>query len=410
MRPSAGGRTVRFIAGIPDPKLAEMLTSNFENREPIRFNKPCLEGDELEHLAAAVKSGIGSAKGPYSEQVGAILRDELGARDVLLTTSCTAALELAAMLLRLEPGDNVIVPSFTFVTTASAFAREGAALRFADIEPDRLGIDPASVATLIDERTRAVVPVHYAGIPVDLDGLATVLADWPQAEIVEDNAHGLFSRHRGQPLGSFGRFSTLSFHETKNFVCGEGGALVVNRPEDVDRAHVLYDKGTNRRAFLAGQVDKYSWVDQGSSFGLSDLLAAYLLGQLERRDVILAKRRAVFEGYLAALTPHQERLGFRVPDIPADCVQGYHMFYVLVSDHERRTKVLDAMRARGVMGTFHYVPLHSAAGAQFTDRATPCPVTDEVSGCLIRLPFFNDLGRRDLERVVSAFLEAAERS
>ena len=395
---------------VSSAQLVLMPAPTVENPEPIRFNKPCLEGDELEHLAAAVKSGISSAKGPYSERVGAILRDELGAQEVLLTTSCTAALELAAMLLRLEPGDNVIVPSFTFVTTASAFAREGATLRFADIEPDRLGIDPDSVAALVDERTRAVVPVHYAGIPVDLDRLAKVLADWPQAEIVEDNAHGLFSRHRDQPLGSFGRFSTLSFHETKNFVCGEGGALVVNRPEDVERAHVLYDKGTNRRAYLAGQVDKYSWVDQGSSFGLSDLLAAYLLGQLERRELILAKRRAVFEGYLAALTPHQEQLGFRVPRIPDDCVQGYHMFYVVLTSNERRNKVLDAMRESGVMATFHYVPLHSAAGAQFTDLPTPCPVTDDVSGRLIRLPFFNDLGRRDLERVVSVFLEAAERS
>ncbi len=376
--------------------------------EVIPFNRPGLENDELDLLADAIKSGVSSAKGPYSKLASQILIDATDAAEVLLTTSCTAALEMSAMLLDLKPGDNVIVPSFTFVTTALAFQREGATLRFADIERTQLGIDPASVESLIDDRTRAVVPVHYAGIAADMHGLSSVLSDRPDIDIIEDNAHGLFGTYEDKPLGSFGRFSTLSFHETKNFVCGEGGALVINRPEDVTRAHILYDKGTNRREFLLGQVDKYSWVDKGSSFGLSDLLAAYLYGQLRNRESILSKRRAVFDRYQKALTPLADELDFTLPVISADRGQAYHMFYVLLSDKARRDAVLAKLSEGGVRATFHYVPLHSAAGSQFTDMPTECPVTDEISGRLIRLPFFNDLGESDAQRVIEAFVHAAE--
>ncbi len=376
----------------------------------IPFNRPGLEADELDLVADALKSGVSSAKGPYSARAAELLREACDARDVLLTTSCTAALEMSAMLLDLEPGDNVIVPSFTFVSTALAFVREGATVRFADIEDRTLGLDPASVAELVDDRTRAVVPVHYAGVAADLDGLGAVLADHPGVDVIEDNAHGLFGSYRGRPLGSFGRFSTLSFHETKNFVCGEGGALVLNDDADVDRAHILYDKGTNRRAFLLGQVDKYSWVDKGSSFGLSDLLAAYLYGQLRQRDTILAKRKRIFDTYEAALSPHAAEFGYRLPVVPADREQAYHMFYVLLPDRGTRDAVLADLGRQGVRATFHYVPLHSAAGARFTDRPTPCPVTDDISGRLLRLPFFNDLGPRAVERVVGSFLEAVARA
>jgi len=376
--------------------------------EVIPFNRPGLENDELDLLADAIKSGVSSAKGPYSKLASQILTDATGAAEVLLTTSCTAALEMSAMLLDLEPGDNVIVPSFTFVTTALAFQREGATLRFADIEPTQLGIDPASVESLIDDRTRAVVPVHYAGVAADMPGLSDVLSNRPDIDIIEDNAHGLFGTFDHKPLGSFGRFSTLSFHETKNFVCGEGGALVINRPEDVTRAHILYDKGTNRREFLLGQVDKYSWVDKGSSFGLSDLLAAYLYGQLRNRESILSKRRAVFDRYQRALAPRATDLDFALPAISPDRGQAYHMFYVLLSSRARRDAVLAQLAASGVRATFHYVPLHSAAGSRFTDMPTECPVTDDISGRLIRLPFFNDLGEADSQRVIDAFTAAAE--
>ena len=251
--------------------------------ERLPFNRPSIEGQEIELMRAAVEeSGHTSADGPYTAKVAALLRESTGAADVLLTTSCTAALEMSALLLDVEPGDTVVVPSFGFVTTALAYVRQGAKVLFCDIDPDTLGLDPGHLDELMDETVRAVVPIHYAGVACDMAGIEAVLERWPRAELVEDNAHGLFGRQDGRPLGSFGRFASLSFHETKNFICGEGGALLVNRADDVDRANVVYHKGTNRTAFLHGQVDKYSWQDVGSSFGLSDVLAAFLYGQLLR--------------------------------------------------------------------------------------------------------------------------------
>jgi dTDP-4-amino-4,6-dideoxygalactose transaminase len=373
----------------------------------IRFNKPSLEGAELDYMAEAVRSGRTSSSGTFSTKVRALLQEESGAQEVLLTTSCTSALELSAMLLDLRPGDTVIVPSFTFVSTALAFAREGARVVFCDIEPRTLGLDPEHLSGLLDDTVRAVVPVHYAGVACEIDGIRAVLAGRPHVSIIEDNAHGLFGRWRSHPLGSFGRFATLSFHETKNFVCGEGGALLVHESRDVDRARVLFDKGTDRRAFVLGQVDKYSWKDTGSSFGLSDTLAAQLYAQLESRDVIQGKRRDVFERYERLLAPHAERLGYRLPVVPEGAEQAYHMFYVLMPDRATRDRVLKAMQADGVQPTFHYVPLHSSfGGRKFAARPTDCPVTDDVSGRLLRLPFYNNLTAADSDRVVNSFLTA----
>jgi dTDP-4-amino-4,6-dideoxygalactose transaminase len=383
------------------------VTSRPDEREPIRFNQPSIEGRELEYIRASVEHGHTSSSGPFGSRVAQLLADETGASEVLMTTSCTAALELAAMLLKLEPGDTVVVPSFTFTSTALAFAREGARIVFCDIEPETLGIDPESLASVMDGSVRAVVPVHYAGVAGDMEGLFEVLASWPGVAVIEDNAHGLFGRWRDRPLGSLGRFSTLSFHETKNFVCGEGGALVLNDAADVDRARVLYDKGTNRRAFFLGQVDKYSWKDVGSSFGLADSLAAFLWAQLEQREVILAKRRSVWERYFGLLQPHAAEHGFSLPFIPGDRRQAYHMFYVLLPDNETRDRVLGRMRAAGVQPTFHYVPLHSSdGGRRFAAKPSACPVTDDISGRLLRLPFYNNLSSADLNRVVTKFLEA----
>ena len=372
----------------------------------IAFNRPTLVGRELDYVRRAVEGGHTSAAGPFSRRVADLLREEHGAADVLLTTSCTDALEMAAMLLEQRPGDTVIVPSFTFVSTALAFARAGFRIVFADIEPSTLGIDPRHVAALIDDGTRAVIAVHYGGIAADLPGLARVLGGRP-IDLIEDNAHGLFATFEGRPLGTFGRLATLSFHETKNFTCGEGGALVLNRPDDVDRAHVLLHKGTNRRAFLLGQVDKYSWQDLGSSFGLCDLNAAYLLAQLEARREILARRREVFEGYARLLKPLAGDLGLDLPRVPPGDVPGYHLYYVLLPDRPTRDRVMATMRAAGVMATFHYVPLHSSPGGRrFAARETNCPVTDDVSGRLIRLPFHNALSTQDVERVVSTLIDA----
>jgi dTDP-4-amino-4,6-dideoxygalactose transaminase len=379
--------------------------SGVRGKRRLTFNRPTLEGDELAYVRQAVEGGHTSSSGPFAARAAATLRDEIGAADVLLTTSCTAALEMSGLLLDLQPGDTVIVPSFTFVTTALAFVRAGARLVFADIEQETLGIDPASVAELLDERVRAVVAVHYAGVGCDLDGLGKVLSSAPRTDLIEDNAHGLFGRYRDRPLGGFGRFATLSFHETKNFVCGEGGALVLNDPADVERAHVLYDKGTNRRAFILGEVDKYSWKDTGSSFGLSDILAAYLLAQLEQRDRILSKRRAVFERYDQHLAPLGPELGFRTPVVPADRDAAWHMYYVLLEDRATRDRVLDTMRAHDIHPTFHYIPLHTSDGGyRFAARLSDCPVTTSVSGRLLRLPFHNALTADDVDRVVETFL------
>jgi dTDP-4-amino-4,6-dideoxygalactose transaminase len=376
----------------------------------IVFNRASVEGDELVYVRQSLESGHTAAAGPFSARASTILREEIGAPDVLLTTSCTAALEMSALLLRLQPGDSVIVPSFTFTSSALAFAREGAKILFCDIEPETLGPDPRHVAELVDDSVRAVVIVHYAGIACDVDGIREALKDRPDVAIIEDNAHGLFGRWRGQPLGSLGRFSTLSFHETKNFVCGEGGALILNDPKDIARASVVYDKGTNRKAFFQGDVDKYSWQDTGSSFGLSDALAAYLLGQLEQRESIQAKRRELFEGYQDGLSPHAAALNIRLPVVPDHCVPAYHMFYVLVSDSATRSRVIGELRERGIQTVFHYVPLHDSPGGRaFAARLTECPVSVDVSQRLLRLPFHNQLTTDDTHRVMEALVQSLVR-
>ncbi len=371
----------------------------------IAFNVPEYSGAEIAHVRKSLASGHTSSNHEFSQKAREILQAETGAAEVLLTTSCTAALELSAMLLDLEPGDTVIVPSFTFTSTALAFVREGARILFCDIEPRTLGPDPRSVAALLDDSVRAVVVVHYAGIACDMAGLREVLADRPDVSLIEDNAHGLFGRWRGEPLGSLGRFATLSFHDTKNFICGEGGALVVEDTADVDRAWVHYDKGTDRQAFFLGQVDKYSWRDNGSSFGLADPLAAILMSQLEQRESIQARRRAVFERYLAGLTPYADELGLGLPHVPDDCVPAYHLFHVLLPHAAMRRAVMADLKAKGIGTAFHYVPLHdSEGGLRFAARPTECPVSSDVSGRLLRLPFHNQLTAEDCDRVVETLV------
>ncbi len=374
-----------------------------------RSTGPASKVREIELIQSAVEHGHTSADGPFTAKVSALLRAEIGASEVLLTTSCTSALEMSALLLEVGPGDTVVVPSFGFVTTALAFARQGARILFCDIEESTLGLDPNHLAQIMDDSVRAVVPIHYSGIACDINGISSVIDAWPRAELVEDNAHGLFGRYRGRPLGSFGRFATLSFHETKNFICGEGGALIVNDEADIAAANVVYHKGTNRQAFLHGDVDKYSWQDVGSSFGLADVLAAFLYGQLEERESILSKRRRAFDRYHRLLAPASERYGFRLPEVPADREQGYHMFYVLLRDAATRNRALASMHDRGVRATFHYVPLHSSPGGhRFAARDTACPVSEDVSGRLLRLPFYTDLTDRDAERVVDELVIALQ--
>lgn len=378
--------------------------------DPIPFNRASAEGRELEYIGQSLASGHTASGGPFSKRAAEILAEETGARDVLLTTSCTAALELSAMLLDLTPADTVVVPSFTFTTTALAYVRQGARILFCDIEPETLGLDPAHLSELLDDTVRAVVPVHYAGVACDVDGMRAALAERPDVAVVEDNAHGLLGSWRGQPMGSLGRLATVSFHETKNIVCGEGGALLLNDDADVDRARVLYEKGTNRRAFFLGQVDKYSWKDIGSSFALSDTLAAYLTAQLEQRESIQKRRGEAFDYYAEALAPHVSEHGLRLPVVPEHVDPAYHMFYVLLPDRTTRDRVLQTMKAGGVHPTFHYVPLHSSdAGRRFAARPTECPVTEDISGRLLRLPFFTTITTQQQERVVDSFLGALAR-
>ena len=374
-------------------------------RHEIRFNVPEYPGQDLAYLQQSLESGHTSANGQFSGKARQILQAETGAADVLLTTSCTAALEMSAMLLDLGPDDTVIVPSFTFTSTALAYVRQGAKVVFCDIEPRTLGPDARHVAELLDDSVRAVVLVHYAGIACDVAGIRAVLADRPDVAIIEDNAHGLFGRWRGQSLGSLGRFATLSFHDTKNFSCGEGGALVVADNADVDRAWIHYDKGTDRQAFLQGHVDKYSWRDNGSSFGLADPLAALLLSQLEHRESIQSRRRAVWERYVAGLTPYAEELGLRLPVVPDDCEPAYHLFHVLLPEASMRSAVMGDLKGEGIATAFHYVPLHdSVGGVRFAAYPTECPVSMDVSARLLRLPFHNTLSTADCDRVVETLV------
>jgi dTDP-4-amino-4,6-dideoxygalactose transaminase len=367
----------------------------------IPFNRPSLTGRELDYIRQAVEQGHASGDGPFTARCSALLRDITGVEHVLLTPSCTHALEMAGLLLDLGPGDEVIVPSFTFVSTANAFALRGARIVFADILPDTLNIDPDDVATLVSSRTRAIVPVHYAGVACDMTSIGR-LATSIGAVVVEDNAHGLFGSYYDQSLGSFGSLATLSFHETKNITCGEGGALLINDTGLIERAEIIREKGTDRSRFTRGLVDKYTWVDIGSSYLLSDLLAAYLLAQLEQRDIIQTQRQRLWHDYHAGLSEWAATHGVRQPVVPAQCTQSYHMYYLLMPSSGARDRFLQHMHRHNILSVFHYIPLHSSPMGSAAAVGRSCPVTDDISGRIVRLPFYTDLNRADQTRVVDA--------
>ncbi len=362
---------------------------------PIPFNRPHLTGREEALVAEALASRRWSGDGAFTKRASEILRSLTGAPHVLLTTSCTHALEMAALLTGVGPGDEVIVPSFTFVSTANAFALRGAQIRFVDIRPDTLNLDERRVAAAITSRTRAIVPVHYGGVACEMDALARF-----GVPIVEDNAHGLFATYRGRPLGSFGALATQSFHETKNVSCGEGGALLVNDPALAQRAEIVREKGTNRARFFRGEVDKYTWVDLGSSWLPADLLAAVLVAQLEDAAAIQAARHRVWSAYADGLWGWSIKHGVALPTIPAGCEHPAHLFYLLLPDLATRTRFLAHLKDRGVHATFHYQALHRS---EFGEKyGGDCPVTDRVADTLVRLPLFADLTDREIARVVDA--------
>ena len=366
----------------------------------IPFNKPCLSGKELLYVAEAIIKGHASGDGAFTKKCHELLERELGALRALLTTSCTHALEMAALLLEIQPGDEVIVPSFTFVSTVNAFVLRGATPVFADIRPDTLNIDETQIERLITPRTKAIVVVHYAGVSCEMDAVLQIARERGVA-VVEDNAHGLFAKYKGRYLGTFGCLATQSFHETKNISCGEGGALLINHAPFMERAEILREKGTNRSRFYRGQVDKYTWVDVGSSYLPSDMLAAYLYAQLEAWQSIQEKRKHVWERYVAGLTNWAPSHNVQLPIVPEHCEQSYHMFYLLLPSLAARQALIEHLKRRGILSVFHYLPLHiSEMGMKFGGYAGQCPVTESVCDRLLRLPFYNDLSEHEQDEVI----------
>lgn len=368
----------------------------------IDFNRAVFAGDELAHLRESIANGHVSGNGPFTKEAERLLSEGHDGARVLLTTSCTHALEMAALLAQFEPGDEVIVPSFTFVTSASAFLLHGATPVFVDVDPVTLNVDPQLVAEAIGPATKAVVAVHYAGVGARPRELAE-LCRAHDLLLVEDNAHGLFGGWDGQPLGTFGAVSTLSFHETKNLNCGEGGALVLNDSGLVERAEILREKGTDRSKFFRGEVDKYTWVDLGSSWVLSDMLAGVLVGQLERYEEIQRHRRAVWDAYEAGLADWGERHDVRLPVIPDEAEHTSHMFHLRVDSLETRENLIAHLRERGVRAVFHYQALHlSDVGRELGGVEGQCPVTEDAADTLLRLPLHAALGEDDVAQVVAA--------
>lgn len=374
---------------------------------PVDFNRPLPVGKEREYVLEALQSGHISGDGPFTKKCHALLQEALGVPQVLLTTSCTHALEMAALLLRIEPGDEVVFPDFTFVSTVNSFVLRGAKPVFVDIRPDTLNLDEKQLAAALGPKTRAIVPVHYAGVACDMDVIMTE-ANRREIAVVEDNAHGLFGKYKGRFLGTFGRLAAQSFHETKNFSSGEGGALLINDDELRDRAEVIREKGTNRSRFFRGQVDKYTWVDVGSSYLPSDILAAYLFGQLEARERIQSVRQHAWQTYATALRDWATVNGVQLPHVPTECEQPFHMFYLLMPNLELRTRFIAYLRERGIYTVFHYLPLHlSDMGRSFGGREGQCPVTERVSDQLVRLPLHNLLTGAEQEEAIEAILDFA---
>jgi len=368
----------------------------------VPFTRVALAGPELSYIQQAVEGMHLSGDGVFTKKCSRLLEQQLRVGKVLLTTSCTHALEMAALLLDIQPGDEVVVPSYTFVSTINAFVLRGATPVFADIRPDTLNLDETQLERHVSERTRAIVVVHYAGVACEMDTILDI-ARRHSIPVVEDNAHGLFGRYKGQSLGSFGDMAVLSFHETKNVTCGEGGALILNDLSRVPRAEVLREKGTDRSRFFRGETDKYTWVDLGSSYLPSEILAAFLFAQLEASEHLQARRCEMWNRYFVGLQVWAGRCGVRLPMVPPECEQPWHLFYLLMPSPKARQSLIAQLKTDGIDAVFHYLPLHlSPMGRRFGGATGDCPVTEDVSARIVRLPLSGGLTPAEQDRVLCA--------
>ena len=366
----------------------------------IPFNKPYLTGPETRYIEEAVRSGKISGDGVFTKKCHSFFEQKFGFHKVLLTTSCTDALEMAALLLDLQPGDEVIVPSYTFVSTPNAFVLRGAKIVFADSTAENPNLDASTLEALVTSRTRAIVPVHYAGIACDMDAIRAV-ADRHNLAIVEDAAQAIDSYYKGRPLGSIGELAAFSFHETKNIISGEGGMLAINDPRFAQRAEIIREKGTNRSSFFRGEVDKYGWVDVGSSFLPSDIIAAFLWAQVEHLDVIQAQRRAIWQRYAQSLAPLRKE-GIDLPNIPDYATNNGHMFYLVCRNIKERTDLINALKENNINPVFHYLSLHRSPFYAERHDGRPLPWSDHYTDCLVRLPLYYELSEAEQGRVIDA--------
>jgi dTDP-4-amino-4,6-dideoxygalactose transaminase len=366
----------------------------------IPYNKPFIVGKELYYIANAVLNGQLSGNGMYTKHCHQWLQERIGCKKVLLTHSCTAALEMAAILCNIQPGDEIIMPSFTFVSTANAFVLRGGVPVFIDIHPDNLNLDESLIENAITKKTKAIAPVHYAGVGCAMDKIMAI-AEKHKLYVIEDAAQGLMSFYKDRPLGSIGHLGCLSFHETKNIISGEGGALLINDTEFIERAEIIWEKGTNRGQFFRGQVDKYTWVDIGSSFLPSELIAAFLYAQFEEAETIIAKRHSIFQRYINQLRPLELKGYIRLPFIDQYCESNGHIFYVLAESLEVRDALMKRFRENGIIAIFHYVPLHSSpAGVKYGLVGSEMKVTNDISDRLLRLPLYFEMTDADVDRVI----------
>ncbi|MAG31507.1 MAG: dTDP-4-amino-4,6-dideoxygalactose transaminase [Deltaproteobacteria bacterium] len=369
-------------------------------REPIPFNKPYLTGREFIYLAQALEEGHISGDGRFTRECSALLEERLGIDHVLMTNSGTAALELSVMLSGVRPGDEVIIPSFTFVTTATAIVRSGATPRFVDIRPDTLNLDERQLEAAIGPRTRAIIPVHYSSVACAMDRILEIAAAH-RLRVIEDAAHAVNAFYRGRALGSIGDLGCFSFHETKNYISGEGGAVCINDPELVERARRMRDKGTDRHRFVMGLVDKYTWQDEGSSYAPSDMICAFLRAQLEHLDDLLEQRLDIEAMYRSLFEPLEKDGFLRLPVIPKDCRTNAHGFFVLLPDRATRDVLIQELADRGIRSAFHYIPLHSSPMGRRLGCDRDLPITDAASARLLRLPMFYGLGTVQIERIAA---------